>query len=200
MNRKYQGSALTTYMTADFRQVGKAFGGRRPPLQVSAKSRGFLCLARFHFRTPAKFFQQRIRFAFDCVGDDFTQHRRELKSMAAVAGRNGQSGTLRIASDPKNSIMGIAIETDAREYNWGIRQRRKGVGQKMAQLVFLLFRYDAFGRIWRHLASGPVIRDFHHAVAIEGETVIASSRNICAENRKTFRAEKFGLFGSEMKN
>jgi len=44
-----------------------------------------------------------------------------------------------------------------------------------------------------------VIRDFHHAVAIERETVIASGRNIRAENRKTFRGEKFGLFGFEMK-
>src|SRR5438067_13881988 len=106
--------------------------GPAPPLEFSAKSRGFLRLARLHFRTPAKFFEQRIRFAFDGVGDDFTEHRRELKSMAAVAGRDGQSGTLRLGSDPKISIMGIAIETDAREYNWGIRQRRKGVGQKMA--------------------------------------------------------------------
>src|SRR4029077_12441278 len=104
--------------------------------------------------------------------------------MAAVAGRNGQSGTLRIGSDPKISIMSIAIETDAREYNWGIRQRGKRVGQKMAHLVLLFFRYDALGGIRRHLASGPMIRDFHHAVAIERETVIASSRNIRAENRK----------------
>src|SRR5438552_10318896 len=125
MNRKYQGSALTTYMTADFRQVGKAFGGRRPPLQVSAKSRGFLCLARFHFRPPPKFFQQRIRFAFDCVGDDFTQHRRELKSMAAIAGRDNQFGTLRIGSNPKIPVMGIAIQADAREYDWRMRQPRK---------------------------------------------------------------------------
>src|SRR5207248_7115317 len=66
----------------------------------------------------------------------------------------GQSGTLRIGSDPKISIMSIAIETDAREYNWGIRQRGKRVGQKMAHLVFLLFRYDAVGRIRRHFASG----------------------------------------------
>src|SRR6266478_9172838 len=69
----------------------------------------------------------------------------------------------------------------------------------MAHLVFLLFRYDALGRIRRHLASWPMICDFHHAVAIERETVIASSRNIRAENRKTFRGEKFRLFGFEMK-
>src|SRR6059058_5655467 len=161
--------------------------GPAPPLQFSAKSRGFFCLSRLHFRTPAKFSRQWIRFAFDCVGDDSTQHRRELKSMAAVAGRDGQSGTLRIGSDPKISIMSIAIETDAREYNWGIRQRGKRVGQKMAHLVFLLFCYDAFGRIRRHFASGTMIRDFHYAVAIERETVIASSRNIRAENRKTLR-------------
>src|SRR4029077_18834251 len=120
-------------------------------------------------------------------------------SMAAVAGRDGQSGTLRIGSDPKISIMSIAIETDAREYNWGIRQRGKRAGQKMAHLVFLLFRHDALGRIWGHLASGPMIRDFHHAVAIEGETVIASGRNIRAENWKTFWSEKFRLFRFEMK-
>src|SRR6476646_8621820 len=154
--------------------------GHRPPLQLPAKSRGFFRLVRLHFRTPAKFSQQWIRFAFDCVGDDFTQHGRELKSMAAIAGRDGQSGTLRIGSDPKISIMSIAIETDACEYNWGIRQRGKRIGQKMAHLVFLLSRYDALGRIRRHLAPWPVICDFHHAVAIERETVIASSRNIRA--------------------
>src|SRR2546429_894686 len=91
----------------------------------------FFRLPRFPSGPRANFPRQWIRFAFDCVGDDSTQHRRELKSMAAVAGRDGQSGTLRIGSDPKISIMSIAIETDAREYNWGIRQRRKGVGQKM---------------------------------------------------------------------
>src|SRR6476659_2568451 len=95
--------------------------------------------------------------------------------------------------------MSIAIETDAREYNWGIRQRWKRVGQKMAHVVFLLFRHDALGRIWRHLASWPVICDFHHAVAIERETVIASSRNIRAENRKAFQSEKLRLFGFEVK-
>src|SRR5207302_11131264 len=152
-----------------------------------------------YLRTPAKFSQQRIRFGFDCVGDDLTQHGRELKSMAAVAGRDGQSGTLRIGSDPKISIMGVAIETDAREYNWGIRQRRKRVGQKFAHFALVLFRNRALGRIRRHLASGPMIRDFHHALAIEGETVIAGSRNIRSENWKMLRRKKFGLIRFEMK-
>src|SRR5437588_11710469 len=44
-----------------------------------------------------------------------------------------------------------------------------------------------------------MIRDFHHAVAIEWKTLIAGSRNSCAENWKTFRGEKFALFGFQMK-
>ena len=95
--------------------------------------------------------------------------------------------------------MGIAIETDARGYDWGIRQRRKRVGQKLAHFALVLFRNRALGRIRRHLASGPMIRDFHRAPAIEGETVIAGGRNIRTENWKMFRREKFGLIGFEMK-
>ena len=44
-----------------------------------------------------------------------------------------------------------------------------------------------------------MIRDLHNAVTIQWKTVIAGGRNIRAENRKTFRREKLGLFGFEMK-
>src|ERR1700737_3192168 len=38
-----------------------------------------------HFRAPAKF---RIRFAFNSIGDDFAQNRREFKSVSTIAGRD----------------------------------------------------------------------------------------------------------------
>src|SRR5438270_1986817 len=83
----------------------------RPPLQLPLKPRGFFRLACFDFRTPAKFFQEPIRFAFDCIGDEFTQHRCEFKPVPAIAGCDNQSGTLRIGSDSEIPLMRIAVQT-----------------------------------------------------------------------------------------
>ena len=90
--------------------------------------------------------------------------------MAAVAGRDEQSGTFRIGSDPKISIMSIAIETNAREYNWGIRERGKRVGQKMAHLVFLLFRHDALGFVVRALCDRHLDGASHPVWAHNGKS------------------------------
>ena len=63
---------------------------RRPQgaATVCLESRRICAGSRAHFRSPSKFFQQRIVFSFHCVGNDFTQHRRKFESVSAVTRSN----------------------------------------------------------------------------------------------------------------
>jgi hypothetical protein len=41
--------------------------------------------AQGYFWSPPKFFQDRIGFPLDGIGDNFPEHRRKLKSVSAIA-------------------------------------------------------------------------------------------------------------------
>ena len=167
-------------------------------LQVRLEARGFFGKARTHFRSPAKFFQERIRFALHHVRGDFAKQWREFESVTTIAGCNNQSLSLRIGRDPKISVISIAVQTNPCVNDRCINQSRNCPRQELSQIAFFLGYNYPIGRIRRHLAAGSVIGHFHHAL-VERETVISGSRNIGAEKGKMSRREKLGVVRFEMK-
>src|ERR1700680_3936320 len=95
-------------------------GGRRPPLQFSPKSPGFLRPSGFYFRSPAKFLQKRIRFSFNRIRDQLAQNRSEFKSVPAISRRNDQIRPVRIGRDPEIPVIRVAIHADARVNDWRV--------------------------------------------------------------------------------
>src|SRR4030095_59464 len=65
---------------------------------------------------------------------------------------------------------------------------------------FVVARYYAIRGVGRHLASSAVIRNFHHAIAIDRESIVASCRDVCAENWKTLRCKQLRLRKSQAKH
>src|SRR5215467_4453693 len=94
--------------------------------------------------------------------------------MSAVAGRDDHSGPVGIARDPEVTVPGIAVEANAGVDDGRILQRRKGSGEKLAQ-VSSLFRGDgSLGRFGMHPPAGTVPGDLDDSgLRMRGKTVIA---------------------------
>src|SRR5262249_31677565 len=50
------------------------------------------------------------------------------------------------------------------------------------------------------LASGTVVCNFHHAIAIDWKSVVAGCCNVSAEDRKTFRLKRLRLGRPQVKH
>src|ERR1700730_10201615 len=73
-------------------------------------------------RSPSKFFQNRIGFLLDGIGNNLAEHRCKFKSMSTITCGDHESFTLRIGRDPKISVVGIAIHAQAGINKWRLGQ------------------------------------------------------------------------------
>ena len=96
------------------------------PLSVVASEARYVSPgSRRDFWSPAKFFQYRIGFSLDGIGNNFAQHRGKLESMSAITCSDHETFAFRIGRDPEISIMRFAIHAHAGINNWSIDQRGK---------------------------------------------------------------------------
>src|SRR5438552_18675778 len=98
------------------------------------------------------------------------------------------------------AVVRVAVHAHSRVDDRRVGESRKCGCQKLVQISFVVGSAGAPWRFSRHFPPGTVVCDLHHAIAIDGETVITGRSNVCAENWKSFGCECLRLSRLEVKH